>query len=287
MENKWREQLPIKGIQSITPVSGGDVNEAFRIETQDDIYFLLVQRNKDATFYSAEIEGLKLFEAANVTAPKVISSGEIAGDAYLILSYLQEGTKGSQRQLGELVAKLHSQYEPEGKFGFDLPYQGGDISFDNSWTDNWTTIFVERRLDHLVETLLKNGQWIATDKQRYEQVRKIIVEALSKHKSKPALLHGDLWGGNYMFLEDGTPALFDPAPLYGDREFDLGITTVFGGFTQDFYDAYTLHYPMAKGAEQRLEFYRLYLLMVHLVKFGGIYARSVDQSIDKILTTVE
>ncbi|MCD8826736.1 MULTISPECIES: fructosamine kinase family protein [Staphylococcus] len=283
METKWKEQLPITGIKAITPVSGGDVNEAFRIESKDGVYFLLVQRNKSESFYAAEIEGLNLFEAANVTAPRVIDSGEIAGDAYLILSFLHEGTKGSQRQLGELVAKLHSQHEPEGRFGFDLPYQGGDISFDNNWSDNWTTIFVERRLDHLVETLLENDQWTLDDKKRYEQVRKIIVDALSNHKSKPSLLHGDLWGGNYMFLEDGTPALFDPAPLYGDREFDLGITTVFGGFTQDFYDAYERHYPMAKGAEQRLEFYRLYLLMVHLVKFGGLYARSVDQSISKIL----
>ncbi|WP_340601729.1 fructosamine kinase family protein, partial [Staphylococcus aureus] len=93
----------------------------------------------------------------------------------------------------------------------------------------------------------------------------------------------DLWGGNYMFLQDGRPALFDPAPLYGDREFDIGITTVFGGFTSEFYDAYNKHYPLAKGASYRLEFYRLYLLMVHLLKFGEMYRDSVAHSMDKIL----
>ncbi|MDN8969166.1 fructosamine kinase family protein, partial [Staphylococcus aureus] len=99
----------------------------------------------------------------------------------------------------------------------------------------------------------------------------------------PSLLHGDLWGGNYMFLQDGRPALYDPAPLYGDREFDICITKVFGGFTSEFYDAYNKHYPLAKGASYRREFYRLYLLMVHLLKFGEMYRVSVAHSMDKIL----
>lgn len=285
MESKWKAYLPISHIQSITPVSGGDVNEAYRIATEDENYFLLVQRNTSEAFYAAEVEGLKLFEEAGINAPRVIESGVIEGDAYLILSYLQEGVSGSQQQLGELVAKLHSKHEPNQRFGFDLPYQGGDITFNNTWSDSWITIFVEKRLDHLKDTLLKTGQWTEEDANSYAQVRATIVEELSMHKSKPSLLHGDLWGGNYMFLEDGSPALFDPAPLYGDREFDLGITTVFGGFTDDFYETYAQHYPLAKGAEKRLEYYRLYLLMVHLVKFGGIYERSVDQSINKILKT--
>ena len=90
-------------------------------------------------------------------------------------------------------------------------------------------------------------------------------------------------GGNYMFLTNGQPALFDPAPLYGDREFDIGITTVFGGFTQEFYDEYNQQLPLAKGSQKRIEFYRLYLLMIHLLKFGGMYADSVQRSMKIIL----
>lgn len=86
-----------------------------------------------------------------------------------------------------------------------------------------------------------------------------------------------------MFLTNGQPALFDPAPLYGDREFDIGITTVFGGFTQEFYDEYNQQLPLAKGSQKRIEFYRLYLLMIHLLKFGGMYADSVQRSMKTIL----
>lgn len=283
MKQSWQTQLPLNNIKSISPVSGGDVNEAFQIETTDEYYFLLVQRNRKSSFFAAEIAGLELFEEADITAPRVINSGEIEGDAYLILTYLDEGRSGSQEALGKLVAQMHSQQQTDGKFGFDLPYEGGDISFDNSWTDDWSTLFVERRLDHLKDTLVEQGLWSEDDATQYESVRAVIMEALEQHQSKPSLLHGDLWGGNYMFLTDGSPALFDPAPLYGDREFDLGITTVFGGFTEEFYDEYDKYYPLNKGVEQRLEFYRLYLLMVHLVKFGDMYAGSVKRSMKQIL----
>ena len=185
--------------------------------------------------------------------------------------------------MGELVAQMHSQQQKNDKFGFDLPYEGGDIKFDNSWTDSWITLFVDRRLDHLKDTLVEQGAWSDDDVKQYESARSVIVDTLKQHPSKPSLLHGDLWGGNYMFLADGSPALFDPAPLYGDREFDLGITTVFGGFTEEFYDEYDKYYPLNKGVEQRLEFYRLYLLMVHLVKFGDMYAGSVKRSMKQIL----
>lgn len=283
MKKDWQAQLPLDQISDISPVSGGDVNEAFKVTTKDDVYFLLVQRNRDKSFYAAEIAGLNAFEQAGITAPRVIDSGEINGDAFLILSYLDEGTSGSQRELGQLVAKMHSQQQQDGQFGFDLPHEGGDISFDNSWSESWVEIFVERRMDHLRDELMRKGLWHAEDNKVYEQVRTVIVNELEDHHSKPSLLHGDLWGGNYMFLTDGRPALFDPAPFYGDREFDLGITTVFGGFTQAFYDEYEKHYPLGKGARKRLEFYRLYLFMVHLLKFGGMYASSVNRSMDEIL----
>lgn len=283
MKTQWQSQLPLDNIRSIVPVSGGDVNEAYRVETSQSPYFLLVQRQRSKDFFAAEVAGLNLFEKSGITAPIVIDSGEIDGDAYLLLSFLNEGTQGSQADLGSLVAKMHQQQQPDGKFGFDLPYEGGDVSFNNNWSDSWMTIFVERRLDHLKDRLVNQGLWIEDDVQTYHKVREKIVSSLRNHTSKPSLLHGDLWGGNYMFLENGQPALFDPAPLYGDREFDLGITTVFGGFTQTFYDAYNKHYPLSKGANQRLEFYRLYLLMVHLLKFGSMYAGSVDRSMENIL----
>lgn len=112
----------------------------------------------------------------------------------------------------------------------------------------------------------------------------VISEELNNHSSEPSLLHGDLWSGNYMFLDDGRPALFDPSPLYGDREFDHGATTAFGGFGQEFYEAYNDVYPLDAGAELRVEFYKLYLLLVHLVKFGDVYLGSVNSTMKQILS---
>lgn len=284
MNEQWMSALPLDNVKDISPVSGGDVNEAFKVTTvEEDTFFLLVQRQRSEAFYAAEIAGLNEFENAGITAPRVIASGEINGDAYLLLSYLEEGGQGSQRELARLVARMHSQYQQDNKFGFRLPYEGADISFDNSWTETWKEIFINRRMDHLQDELLRVGLWKQEDKKMYERVRKVIVDELSNHTSKPSLLHGDLWGGNYMFLTNGQPALFDPAPLYGDREFDIGITTVFGGFTQEFYDEYNQQLPLAKGSQKRIEFYRLYLLMIHLLKFGGMYADSVQRSMKTIL----
>lgn len=174
MKAEWKEELPLEGIKDISPVSGGDVNEAFKVTTtEDDIFFLLVQRHRPESFYAAEIAGLNEFENAGVTAPRVIASGEINGDAYLILSYLEEGGRGSQRELGQLVAKMHSQQQPDGKFGFSLPHEGGDISFDNTWTDTWKEIFIDRRMDHLRDELMRKGLWNEEDNNVYEQVRTV------------------------------------------------------------------------------------------------------------------
>lgn len=287
MQEQWFEKLPVDDIQSITPVSGGDVNDAYRIDASDDTYFLLVQPNRAEDFYAAEIAGLQAFEEVGITAPIVIASGEIDHNAYLLLSYLDEGRHGSQRDLGELVAHLHQNHEPEGRFGFHLPYDGKDVRFDNTWTDQWQTLFLQQRIDPLVDMIRRQQLWSSSDDALFEKVRQIMEETLSNHESKPSLLHGDLWAGNYMFLTDGAPALFDPAPLYGDREFDLGATKVFGGFTQDFYDAYGDTYPLSEGAHFRIQFYELYLLLVHLVKFGTMYLMSVRRTMEAIVNEAD
>ncbi|BDR58360.1 fructosamine kinase family protein [Xylocopilactobacillus apicola] len=282
MNDKWLNQLPIGKIVSGSPVGGGDVNQAYHLRTQADDYFLLVQPGKTGDFYASEIAGLKELAEANISAPKVLGNGEIDGSAYLLLNFLDRG-QGSQRDLGQLVAKLHQHFSLNGQFGFQTPYQGSDLSFDNSWTDSWSEIFVNRRLDYLKDLIISKHHWSQSDLERYQAAREVIIAELSKHQSEPSLLHGDLWGGNYIFLTDGQPVLIDPDCLYGDREFDLGITTVFGGFTFDFYEAYQELFPLDDGYQFRLNFYRLYYLMVHLNKFGLDYASSVRTALNKII----
>lgn len=283
MNEKWYHTLPLDDIQSIEPVSGGDVNQAFRVNTNDGPYFLLIQPGREASFYDAEVAGLEAFEAAGVTAPRVVDQGQVDHDAYLLLSYLDEGQSGSQEALGKLVAQLHHTHEREGRFGFHLPYEGGDIQFDNTWADDWQTLFLKQRMDPLAEVIRQRQLWSDSDDALFEKVYGLMEDTLAQHESAPSLLHGDLWAGNYMFLTDGRPALFDPAPLYGDREFDLGATKVFGGFSPVFYEAYDAAYPLDEGATLRIRFYELYLLLVHLIKFGTMYLGSVRTTMEEMI----
>ncbi|KRM05642.1 phosphotransferase enzyme family protein [Liquorilactobacillus ghanensis DSM 18630] len=282
MDEKWLTQLPIKEITSCQRVGGGDVNQAYHLKTKIKDYFLLVQPQQPQSFYQGEIAGLQDFQRAGILAPRVVASGRIQGDAYLLLNYLATQRTGNQQQLGALVAKLHQTASPNGKFGYDYPYAGTSIAFDNAWTADWVDLFVKRRLDKLAQQLKQDRMWGKHESQLYTAARSIIIAALTAHSSQPVLLHGDLWAGNFVFLTDGRPALIDPAALYGDREFDLGITTVFGGFTADFYSGYQQVLPLDQGYQQRLSFYQLYYLMVHLNKFGSSYAASVQHLLEKI-----
>ncbi|GMA06897.1 fructosamine-3-kinase [Tetragenococcus halophilus subsp. flandriensis] len=282
LNKQWSEELPISNIKEIRAVAGGDANDAYQVETDEKTYFLLRQPNRPATFYQGEIAGLKAFEKAGITAPHVISNGQIDGDAYLLITFLEQG-RGQQSDLGRLIATMHQHYSPNGKFGFDQPSTGSDLTYDNSWCDTWRELFVEQRMDVLANELLRKKLWHKKDGQQYQKVREIMNEELTRHSSKPSLLHGDLWGGNHMFLKDGTPALFDPDALYGDREFDLGASLVFNAFNDSFYQAYQESYPLEEGYEKRLNFYSLFLLMLHVNKFGRIYQGGVERTMNQIL----
>ena len=283
MNQDWLKQLPIEQINKVTPASGGDVNDAYAIEAEEQKYFLLVQPNTSKEFFIAEAEGLKYLQEAGITVPEVYHFDDINGDAYLLISYLEEGGAKDYRALAKTIARMHQTHSPNEKFGYPHPHQGGDMIFDNAWTNSWIELFVDRRLDVLRDELVHNGKWNSERENTYEQVREVIVDELENHPNQPSLLHGDLWGGNHMFLTDGEPALFDPAPFYGDREFDLGVTTSFGAFPKIFYETYQHVFPMADDFEKRLAFYKLYVFMVHFHKFGGIYKTRVDQTMQEIL----
>lgn len=280
------EKLKIKNIRDLRLIGGGDVSSAYKIYTDDNTYFLLVRENSKESFYDGEICGLKLFEKLDIPAPRVVDNGFSQTDAYLLLTFLNEGRIPSYKELAEVVAKIHKYKNPEGKFGFSYPYEGRAICFTNEWTDSWSDLFINQRMDKLRGELVEKELWKDDLARKYQEVKNIMIKELDKHKSDPSLLHGDLWGGNHMFLEDGSPVVFDPSPLYGDREFDIGISTCFGQFPDEFYQKYQEIYPLESGYELRIEFYRLYLFMVHQLKFGDAYEDAVIDTIDNILKQV-
>ncbi|WP_056941764.1 fructosamine kinase family protein [Secundilactobacillus kimchicus] len=273
LSDEFLAQLPLSGISAVQPVSGGDINQAFRVVTRDGPYFLLVQPDTPQSFYAHEVEGLNLIgQVARV--PQVIATGDIAGDAYLILEWLDSG-QGQQADLGRLVATMHAVHNDQ--FGFDHDVLTGKLPKYNTWQTNWGDFFVNQRLNVLAKRASQSGLWSASRQQHLDQLTKKILAYYQDHPSVPSLLHGDLWAGNYMFTKTGEPALIDPDVFYGDREFDIAVTTVFGGFSRDFYTAYQQQYPLPAGYEDRLPWYQLYYLMAHLNLFGESYGGAVDR----------
>ncbi|WP_242363372.1 fructosamine kinase family protein [Limosilactobacillus antri] len=271
--HQWFSQLPIKNIESWRPVSGGDINEAYQITADGKRYFIKVQPHHPADYFRHEINGLKALSQA-VNTPTPLHNGVINGDAYLVLNWLDEST-GSQTDLGRAVARLHQQTNDQ--FGFVDNHQTKALVKDNSWNDSWADFYVNQRLLPEVKVAADRGRWNRWREEHFQQMVKQFQQYYRGRDVKASLLHGDLWAGNFMFAGDHEPYLIDPDAVYGDREFDLAMTTVFGGFDEDFYHAYNAAYPFTPGLNDRLPWYRFYYLCMHLVLFGESYGPAVDR----------
>ncbi len=147
------------------------------------------------------------------------------------------------------------------------------------------TFWRERRLGFQLQLAAENGY-----RGQLQRLGDKLLDAMPAffdgYAPQPSLLHGDLWGGNHAYLADGTPVIFDPAPWYGDRECDLAMTELFGGYGADFYDAYRASYPLDAGYAVRKELYNLYHILNHLNLFGGGYARQAEQMMQRLLTAI-
>lgn len=271
--HRWFSQLPIKNIESWRPVSGGDINEAYQITADGKRYFIKVQPHHPADYFRHEINGLKALGKV-VNTPTPLHNGVINGDAYLVLNWLDEST-GSQADLGRAVARLHQQTKDQ--FGFVDNHQTKALVKDNSWNDSWADFYVNQRLLPEVKLAADRGRWNRWREDHFQQLVKQFQQYYRGRDVKASLLHGDLWAGNFMFAGDHEPYLIDPDAVYGDREFDLAMTTVFGGFDEDFYHAYNAAYPFTPGLNDRLPWYRFYYLCMHLVLFGESYGPAVDR----------
>lgn len=275
LNHQWFAQLPLKNLTDYQPVSGGDINESYRLEADGRSYFIKIQPNQPAKYFQHEINGLKALGKA-VKTPTPIHNGDIDGNAYLILNWLDE-SNGSQADLGRAVAKMHRQYSSNHQFGFVDNHQTKALLKDNSWNDSWCDFYIRQRLEPEVAVAAERGRWNRWRQEHFEQLVKQFQQYYQGRDIQPSLLHGDLWAGNFMFAGDHEPYLIDPDAVYGDREFDLAMTTVFGGFDQEFYDAYAQEYPFTPGINDRLPWYRFYYLCMHLVLFGESYGGAVDQ----------
>lgn len=208
--------------------------------------------------YAAEADGLEALRP-HIRVPRVLDRGTKDGKAFLLLERLDLESGGDYAALGRMLAQLHRQTGP--RFGWYRDNYIGLAPQLNGWSGDWADFFWNRRLRP------------QADKARIELERKIL-EPLSGHRPAPSLLHGDLWRGNAGFTKDG-PVVFDPAVYYGDRETDLAMTELFGGFPREFYQAYDETYPLDAGYQRRKHLYNLYHLLNHLNLFGAGYLAQV------------
>jgi protein-ribulosamine 3-kinase len=218
-----------------------------------------------ADAFDAEAEGLAALRP-HIRVPQVLDRGIKGGKAYIRLEFLHLEKSGNWRDLGRMLAKLHRQTGP--RFGWSRDNYIGLSPQQNGWCDDWLEFWRTQRMQPQLELARKNG--FAVDPPD--------LNLLKTHRPQPSLLHGDLWSGNAGFTADG-PVIYDPAVYYGDRETDLAMTELFGGFPREFYRAYNEAFLLEPGYEKRKHLYNLYHLLNHLNIFGGGYLAQVNATL--------
>ncbi len=269
-------------IRSASPVGGGSINEAFRLEGTDGTrYFIKLNDAKHHAMFVAEAAGLDAIAATDtLRVPRVIAHGIAGKQSYLVLEHLELSARGDAQQLGERLAALHRC--TANQFGFSQDNFIGTTAQPNTWTDDWVTFWREQRLGFQLRLATDNGY--GGELQRLgEQLLATLPAFFEDYTPQPSLLHGDLWSGNHAFLTNGTPTIFDPAAYYGDRECDLAMTELFGGYPERFYTAYNAAWPLDVGYTSRRELYNLYHVLNHANLFGGNYVIQANQMIRRLL----
>jgi fructosamine-3-kinase len=269
--------------QPASRVHGGSINECYRWQGDGGSVFVKVAPAQSSAMFAAEAAGLEeLRRAEAVRVPRVLGVGTTAGAAWLALEWIRSATPSGVTDsiLGEQLARQHRSTRPA--FGWNRDNTIGSTPQLNEWQDDWVTFFRDRRLRYQLNLAAANG-FGGRLQQRGEVLLNRVGEFFSTYRPVPSLLHGDLWGGNRAADEHGQPVIFDPAVYYGDREADLAMTRLFGGFGAGFYRAYEAAWALDAGAGARTDLYNLYHVLNHLNLFGGGYLTQASSVLDGLL----
>lgn len=268
-------------MRSARAVGGGCINCARIVEDGRRRYFVKSNTGSHRAWFEAEADGLAaLARAGALRVPEVIALGTAGHDAYLILEYLDLGGDSHYARLGEQLAAQHRVCGP--RFGWPLDNFIGATPQPNAAATDWPSFFVERRLRPQLQLAHANGSGTSLHAKGTRLEAKLCC-FFSDYTPQPSLLHGDLWSGNAGFLSDGMPVVFDPATYWGDREADIAMTELFGGFPSAFYAAYRSAWPLDPGYAMRRDLYNLYHILNHFNLFGGGYLGQAEKLIDRLL----
>lgn len=270
-------------IKYYTKLHGGSVNYSYQIATNRGPFFIKLNRaDSFPNMFSLEQLGLQTLKESNtLEVPTIIAEGEHDGVAYLVLEFIEVGQETSLfwETFGRQVAALHQIKEKQ--FGLTYSNYIGSLPQSNELVEDWSTFFGEQRIMAQAK--------MAFDSARIDKALLSELESIANNLDQlfplatPSLLHGDLWSGNFMVHANGNPILIDPAIYYGNREMDMAMSLLFGGFQKRFYDAYQEVYPLSEAWETRVDLCNVYPLLVHVNLFGASYAQRLKSAIKRYL----
>lgn len=270
-------------ITSTTNLSGGCINRAAKITYEGQDFFVKWNHNPMLNgLMEAEAAGMQLLSSANaVKTPQLIGSGFANGIQYLVLGYIDQRrpTGDFWKNFGEQLAQLHQN--SAASFGLSQSNYIGSLVQSNRCWPTWPDFFKHERLQPLITIATKERLIDAALQKLFDRLFERFDQLFPSEK--PALLHGDLWSGNYLCNRENQPVLIDPAVYYGYHEMDLAMTRLFGGFPQSFYEAYDHYFPLEKDWQQRIDLCNLYPLLVHAILFGESYIGQICQNLQYLL----
>ena len=272
-----QEKLSEK-IKNISSISGGDINDVYKIITDQNSYILKVNRKElFPNMFKKEKVGLEILTGSGVKTPDVILTFSDLDFQYLLLEFIQEEELNSSfwKYFAEDLAKIHKTTDIH--FGLDHSNYIGSLHQDNSEKETWETFFIENRIKPLVKQAFESNRLNTSHLNHFENFYNRLNEILPKEK--PSLVHGDLWGGNLMKGIGQTPVFIDPAVYFGHREMDIAMTQLFGGFDNKYLAFYNEVFPLEKNWEERMEIHNLYPNLVHLILFGDSYLSGIERVI--------
>jgi len=266
-------------------VGGGCINRAYRLGSGQRDYFVKLNRPGRLAMFEAEAAGLEaMADTDTIRVPRPLCTGIAGGQSYIVMEYIALGGASADgaRAAGCRLAAMHRASRAD--FGWDRDNTIGSTHQPNQPEQDWVTFWRRHRLGFQLDLAIRNGY----GRRLWDQGERLLaaLPTLIDHDPVPSLLHGDLWGGNLGFNKAGHPVIFDPAVYYGDREADIAMTELFGGFGKDFYAAYNAAWALGPGYQMRKDLYNLYHILNHLNLFGTGYLGQAEGIMQRLLAQV-
>lgn len=279
LSSHFNQPVQLQGQQQ---VFGGDINQTYRLQTNIGPFFLKLNDGELNDMFEKEFNGLQLLhETKTIKIPEPILHGKIENKIFLVTEFIEKGSasKTFWQTFAQQLANLHKHSNE--LFGLHNNNYIGSLHQSNTYCETWSGFYASQRILPLMQLAFGQNKCSKNDLAKAEKLCNRFGEIFPVEQ--PALIHGDLWGGNFMAGNKGEPVIFDPAVYYGNREMDIAMSLLFGDFSSSFYNYYHEVFPLQPGWKERINLCQLYPLLVHLILFGGHYYNSVIDIINSYI----